>query len=146
MTAKVVFYYLDKSEHNGKLRLTCNLANTAYKRGLKVYLHTVDDQACRVLDDMLWTFAANSFVPHTIATFNGEIDQERYPVVIGHVQPPEQFNDVLINLHHNVTEFVDQFERVIEPVDASADARAEAEEKINRYTELLGTQPAKHFV
>lgn len=146
MSTAVVFYFLKQSEHDGKLRLTCNLANTAFNRGHKVYLNASSAEMCTVLDDLLWTFAPNSFVPHIIYEQNSEIDLERFPVVIGHTQPSDQFNDVLISLHPDVTDYVKQFQRVIEPVGSIDEEFAIAEKKISRYTALFGTEPTKHYL
>ncbi len=146
MSTAVVFYYLKQSGHDGKLRLTCNLANTAFNRGHKVYLNANSAEMCTVLDDLLWTFAPNSFVPHIIYDQTNEIDLERYPVVIGHTQPSDQFNDVLISLLQDVTEYAKQFQRVIEPVDSTDEDVAVAETKIGRYTALFGTEPTKHYL
>ncbi len=146
MSTAVVFYYLKQSVHDGKLRLTCNLANTAFNRGHKVYLNASSAEMSKILDDLLWTFAPNSFVPHIIHDQSGEIDLERFPVVIGHTQPSDQFNDVLISLHQEVTEFAKQFQRVIEPVGSTDEEVANAEIKISRYTALFGTEPTKHYL
>ena len=146
MSTTVVFYYLEQPEHNGKLRLTCNLANTAFKRGHNVYLSANSAEMCAMLDDMLWTFAPNSFVPHIIYDRDQPIDLDQYPVVIGYTQPSDKFKDVLISLHQDVTEYAGQFQRVIEPIDSSQEDLAFAENKFSRYTALFGTEPTKHVL
>ena len=146
MSTTVVFYCLKRPEHNGKLRLTCNLANTAFKRGHNVYLSANSVEMCKMLDDMLWTFAPNSFVPHTIYDPNQAIDLDQYPVVIGYSPPSDKFKDVLISLHPDVPEFAGQFQRVIEPIDSSEEEQESAEKKFSRYTVLFGTEPTKHVL
>lgn len=146
MTTTVVFYYLERPAHNGKLRLTCNLANTAFKRGHKIYLSANSDQMCRLLDDMLWTFAPNSFVPHVIDDRDNPFDLEQFPVVIGHDKPSEDFNDVLISLNQEVPEYARQFRRVMEPVDSSEQDVTFANRRFSRYTEIFGTEPTKHML
>ena len=51
MTVAVVFYYLKLPESRGKLRLTCNLANAAFKKGHKVYVNGTDEQQCNFLNE-----------------------------------------------------------------------------------------------
>ena len=146
MSTTVVFYFLKQSDSDGKLRLACNLANTAFNRGHKVYLNASSSEMCDVLDNLLWTFAPNSFVPHIIYDRNKQVDLERFPVVIGHSQPSDQFNDVMISLHQNVVEYAQQFQRVIEPVGSTDEDVAIAQKKISHYTALLGTEPTKHYL
>ncbi|MEZ5578324.1 MAG: DNA polymerase III subunit chi [Candidatus Competibacteraceae bacterium] len=48
----------------------CRLADKAYGLGHTVYLFTASEARAAALDDLLWTFRQDSFVPH-----------ERYPLV-----------------------------------------------------------------
>ena len=146
MSVSVVFYYLKAPQHNGKLRLTCNLANTAFNRGHKVYISAENTGVCETLDSLLWTFAPNSFLPHTLHNHAEPIDLDRFPVVVGHTPPSEQFDDILISLNPDVQDFAGQFKRVIEPVDTTEQDQATAQSKFNRYADLFGTEPTKHYL
>ena len=146
MTVAVVFYYLKLPETRGKLRLTCNLANAAFKKGHKVYVNGADEQQCNFLNEFLWTFTQNSFIPHVQILEQRTTNLEKYPVTIGHIPPPEQFNDVLISLKEDVPEYVTQFQRIMEPIDADSRDIEQAKIRFAKYTSLFGTEPTSHVI
>ena len=51
----------------------------AIERGWRVALQAGDEAALKRADDLLWTFAPESFLPHGLA---GDKDAERQPVVL----------------------------------------------------------------
>ncbi len=57
----------------------CRLTEMLYKRGKRVVVWLSDRGRAAVLDEYLWTFAQNSFVPHCLWDGVGEADD---PVVI----------------------------------------------------------------
>ena len=57
----------------------CRLTEALYKRGQRVVVWLSDRGRAAVLDEYLWTFAQNSFVPHAIWDGIGDADE---PVVI----------------------------------------------------------------
>ncbi len=145
MTA-VTFYHVKTPQQMGKLRLVCQLASTAYKKGHKVYVRARDDKQCDLLNQMLWTFAASSFVPHTSLTEDRDPDLEKFPVVIGAEHPPEKFSDVLITLQDEIPSYAYRFQRVVEPVDADARDEARAKAKFAEYKSLFDTEPATYYI
>jgi len=142
----VSFYYLKSPAPQGKLRLICQLASTAYRKGHKVYVHAVDEAQSEMINQTLWTFASNSFVPHTLLMDNRDPNLDKFPVVIGSEQPPEQFNDVLISLQAEIPSYVQRFQRVAEPVDASTEDQSLAKTKAERYRSLFDTEPKTYFI
>ena len=124
-------FYLVKSEsvHSTEL-LTCRLAEKAYTLGHRVYIHSADDAQLERLDDLLWTFAAGSFVPHV--RFQREQGDDA-PVVLGTQAAPAGHTDVLINLADEVPLFFSRFERVAEIVGADAALRSSARERYRYY-------------
>ncbi len=145
MTA-VVFYHVKVPQPQSKARLTCQLAAKAYERGHTVYINTQNEAQSSMLNQLLWTFAPNSFVPHALLMDHLEPDLDKYPVIIGHENPPEQFNDVLISLHEEVPAYVSRFQRVIEPVDADSRDETKAKSKFSNYQSLFNTEPKAYYV
>jgi len=142
----VVFYYLKQYQQGGKLRLACNLVNTAYKKGRVVYLCTENDEQSERLDEMLWSFASNSFIPHIRYAQNQQVNTEKYPVSIGCVQPSQRFNDVLVSIRQDVPEFFSQFGRIMEPVTAGQKDKENAKLKFEKYQLITGTKPTIHYI
>lgn len=140
--ARVTFYILADTAPDAASRFACRLIEKAHAEGRRVYWRLADEEACRTADDLLWTFRQGSFVPHARApALTGENDPT--PVALGTGGPPAGFDDVLINLHPEVPDFVDRFERAVEIV-APNDKRA-ARQRYKLYQDR-GYQPETHKI
>ena len=93
-------------------------------------MHAGSEEQAQAIDDMLWTFSQGSFIPH--ARTPGEAQTET-PVHIGHDRQPGFDSDVLINLSDNVPDFFRRFERIVEIVDQSDDAKVKARDRYRFY-------------
>jgi DNA polymerase-3 subunit chi len=61
---EVDFYILSSDEQDAELRMACRITQKAWDQGLRVYVLTnTDDEATR-MDDLLWTYQQDGFVPH----------------------------------------------------------------------------------
>ncbi len=58
----------------------CRRVEAAYLRGLRVYVWAEDEARARHLDDLLWEFREDAFVPHGLWQGEPEIDE---PVAVG---------------------------------------------------------------
>ncbi|MEA2080825.1 MAG: DNA polymerase III subunit chi, partial [Pseudomonadota bacterium] len=63
---QVDFYLLQDDSAQNRISFACRLADKAYRLGNRVFIHTESAEQSRRLDDLLWTFQQNSFVPHAI--------------------------------------------------------------------------------
>lgn len=108
---RVSFYILKQGGDTAYLNFACRLTEKAHSEGNSVYLHAAASH-CAPLDSLLWTFRQGSFVPHVRLE---DLD-EQTPVVIGGVEPPARFHDVLINLAAEVPAFFSRFARTVEIV------------------------------
>ncbi|MEE8388676.1 MAG: DNA polymerase III subunit chi [Acidiferrobacterales bacterium] len=124
------FYLLGKNSNDGGDRVACRLAEKAFRLGHRVYMYTDDIDACKKLDELLWTFSANSFVPHTLGLGAGELET---PVCIGDQEPPTGFEDILISMSKEVPSFFSRFERVAEVVGASDSEKQQARARYRYY-------------
>ncbi len=115
--------------------LACRLAETAYRRGHKVFLW-VEPEAVPQWDALLWTFSDTSFVPH--ATAERESDE---PVLIGSTLGPD--GDVLIPLATAPPASVAGFTRVLEPVGVSDPEKERSRLRFRHYRDL-GLTPTVH--
>lgn len=120
--------------------LACRLAEKAYGLGHRVYIHTRSPEQARELDDLLWTFRQNSFVPHALLPFE---EDDSPPVFIGWEDKPGVQAEVLINLTHEVPAFFQRFERVAELVDQEPQTLAKSRERF-RYYRDQGLTPTSH--
>lgn len=109
---RIEFYVLPDSEPAGRARAACQLASKGWQHGMSVFIRCQDEQQCTELDELLWSFRAERFIPHELHD-----DDPHAPVVIGIEQPPATAQGLLINLTPSISEHIDRFSRVIEIVN-----------------------------
>lgn len=109
----VNFYLLKNEQPAAKWLVACRLTEKAYLKGHRVYVHCTNQQDAEYLDEMLWAFKEDSFIPHNL---QGEGPEPPPPVQIGFNKEPRGFEDILINLAHDVPSFFMKFKRIMEIV------------------------------
>lgn len=124
---RVDFYVLPESGERARAQFACRLAEKACGLGHRVWVRTDSDAEARALDDLMWTFHDQAFVPHALA---GEADE---PVQIGSDALPDEGRDLLINLGSSVPEWVGRFARVAEVVDDEPARKAAGRERFRHY-------------
>jgi DNA polymerase-3 subunit chi len=115
---EVDFYILEATSADARPAFACRLTDKAFRQGRRVYIHTQDPASARQLDQLLWDFRPQSFLPHCLADTDAD-----EPIVIGCGDNPGDHTDVLINLALQVPDFVGRFERVTEVVTQAPDIR-----------------------
>ena len=114
MTAvRIDFYVLEADATDGRLRLACKIIDRAYRSGHTAYLWARDDQETALLDDLLWTFSQNSFVPHSRNNHNSDLTT---PVHIGHHPPQSGSAEVVVSVADRPVEDYSNFLRIAEVV------------------------------
>lgn len=137
---QVDFYILAGSSVNARHVFACRLAEKAYQLGHKVYVYTASAPEATLMDELLWTFRAGSFLPHAVYPTT----EEPYPsVLVGCTEGPAHHSDVLINLTQEVPPFFDRFARVAELVDDQT--KQAARERFRIYREQ-GYPPETHNI
>jgi DNA polymerase-3 subunit chi len=129
---RIDFYVLPDQKENGRALLACRLADKAYGLGHTVYLFTASETRAAALDDLLWTFRQDSFVPHERYPLVGE---EGSPVLVGTAAPATVEAQVLINLADALPEGFERYERVVELVDQHPEVLAQSRERFRQYRE-----------
>ena len=129
---RIDFYVLPDQKENGRALLACRLADKAYGLGHTVYVFTASEARAAALDDLLWTFRQDSFVPHERYPLVGE---EGSPVLVGTAAPATVEAQVLINLADALPEGFERYERVVELVDQHPEVLAQSRERFRQYRE-----------
>ena len=125
---RIEFYVLSTAVQAERLRAACQLAMKAWRAGMPVFLRGSDDQQCSEVDELLWRFKAESFVPHSLHQ-----DDPQAPVVIGLNEEPASAQGVLINLGSTLSPQVECFSRVIEIVNQEPDLLTACRENFRSY-------------
>ena len=115
-----------------KLQTACQLSNKALQNGLRVVLHTPDQEISEKLDRLLWEYPPAAFIPHGIS---GTEHAEETPVIICHHREPFPHSEVLISLHDTHLPFFSRFERLIEIVSTDAEDTKRGRERFGFYRE-----------
>lgn len=137
---RIDFYVLPGTEPKERHLTACRLAEKAYHLGHRCYIQTASMQDEALLDDLLWTFRQNSFVPH--ARWQGSHDPG-VPILLGHSPPPTFLHEVLIHLGDPIPDAYDRFTRVVEIINADENTRAAARRRYRFYKDR-GLSPMTH--
>ena len=126
---RIDFYVLNDSEADNRYLYACRLAQKAVKNGHRVFLHTESEQQTQLLDDLLWSFSAASFVPHT----HQHNECANNPIYVTHLNDPADMHDMLINLNNNVPDCFSRFERIAELINQDETIRLAGRDRFKFY-------------
>ncbi|MDO9424811.1 MAG: DNA polymerase III subunit chi [Methylobacter sp.] len=129
--AEVSFYILPTESLDDRYLFACKLIEKAYRSGCFCYALTDSAEQSRIIDDLLWTFRAGSFIPHQIYT--GEQPDTEQVILIGSLDAPEHWQKILFNLSSRYPDFGAQTERIIEILDNSETTKEAGRNRYRRY-------------
>ncbi|MCW8932977.1 MAG: DNA polymerase III subunit chi [Gammaproteobacteria bacterium] len=144
---QVDFYILGENSKRDINGMVCRLCEKALAQNMNVLVYTKSSSQAQQLDELLWTFKANSFIAHKNQISDTETVTEAdssfsYPVLIctgnelaGKEQTIHQYQQLLINLTTETPEFLPQFERVAELVGKDNDEKEIARNRYRTYRE-----------
>lgn len=127
---RVDFYLLANQSTESSLLLCCRLLEKAYLRGHQIFVYCNNQQEAQTLDERLWTFKDNSFIPHNL---QGEDLEPPPPIQIGYHNEPRDFDDILLNRHREIPPFYCRFRRIIEIVANQEEAKEQARKRYRDY-------------
>lgn len=110
---RIDFYLMASEQPQDRWLLACRLIEKAYYKGHKIFIFCDHQKDAEFLDELLWTFREDSFLPHNL---QGEGPEPPPPIQIGFDQQPRGFNDILLNMAQQIPPFYTKFNRVIELV------------------------------
>ncbi len=122
---RIDFYQLNPSRRAEDV--VCRLCEKAYTQQQKVLVLTRDAEQTERLDQLLWVYEDDSFIPHDIE----EVEGMTTPVLIQDNPPASSHREILINLSADIPEFFAQFDRVLELV--TEDNRSDARDRYRFY-------------
>lgn len=122
---QVDFYNLPTTSLADCLLFSCRLINKAWLQQNKVYIHCQDEAQRQQLNQLLWQFKADSFLPHDLFEENKDS-----PIILGLEELEYQTlsHPLLVNLSFTVPKHHQQFKRIAEFVidDATLKDKARA--------------------
>ena len=138
--ARADFYLIQKERfREAPLLLVCELAKKAYAANLPTLVLARDAAQAEVLDDLLWSFDPDEYLPHQIA--GADEDEDEAPILIATPDMDVPARPLLVNLRDTVP--AGDFDRVLEVVPADAEARGPLRERWKHY-QALGFEVKKY--
>jgi len=128
---EVIFYVLPSESQTERLQFACKLIEKIYRNGQFCYVLTDTAQQSQLIDDLLWTFRAGSFVPHEI--FQGQSPEFDNLVLIGSDTIPEKWLQVVINLSATIPQQFKQCGKILEILDNSEATKQMGRERYRQY-------------
>ncbi len=135
---RVDFYLLQAGGDQARLQTACKLCSKAYDQGQRVHVQTADMAQAQRLDELLWTFADQSFIPHGLS---GTPEGDGAPITIG---PTHAEAELLINLGDGLPEAPQAYERILEIVGSDDPGKQQARERYRRYRDELSAELHTH--
>lgn len=125
-----------------KLAYACRLVRKARAAQCKIVLLGKDRNELAQLDQLLWTFSEQDFLPHARA---GDPLAAQTPVILTDSEAVElPHHHVLINLSGNTPEHFARFERMFEIISSEEADKAAGRDRYRFYKER--GYPLSHFV
>ncbi|AFC86778.1 DNA polymerase III subunit chi [Frateuria aurantia] len=137
--ARADFYLIDKPRFRDQpLLLVCELARRAYASQQPTLILVRDEAQAEALDELLWAFDEDAFIPHQLA---GDADDASTAVLI--VLPGTTTPDrpLIINLRDEIAG--GDYQRVLEVIAADPAERDGSRQRWRQY-QALGLELAKH--
>jgi DNA polymerase III subunit chi len=135
LPTRVDFYVSAEAGEAARLKLACRIAEKSWLAKQTALVWFDDATLLARFDELLWTFADGSFVPHDSVTEPGASCPA--PVALTTGPLPGGFIDatgsVLINLAQAVPPFFERFARVAEFLDARPEVRSAGRERFRTY-------------
>ena len=127
------FYLIDKPRFREEpLLLVCELVRKAYAAELPTLVLARDAAQAEALDDLLWSFDPDAYLPHQIA--GSDEGDEDTPILITTPEMDVPARPLLINLRDAAP--AGSFERVLEVVPADPATRGPLRERWKHYQSL----------
>ncbi|UTW11698.1 DNA polymerase III subunit chi [Marinobacterium rhizophilum] len=105
------FYILAASDEDARQQFFCRLSEKIFGLGLQVFVQVPDEIRASRLDEQLWSWRPDSFVPHALQGATPEA-----PITIGWGPELPAHRDVYVNLGLELPPEALQFKRIVEIV------------------------------
>lgn len=130
---RVDFYVAPAEGEQEWLKVACRVVEKAWRKQRSVYVHTGSAAAMQQVDEMLWSFRPNSFIPHRDE--HSDLQGAPTDILVACSGEPGGHHDVLVNLTDSTPDFFGRFERIAEIVPGDESARQRSRERYKYYRE-----------
>ena len=133
---KVSFYPLEREDPDALILIGCRLTEKAFRLNHRVHLHTESTEQANRLDELLWQYRPESFLPHINIDKSSLESPGNYKITIGlGINMPAR-PEVLINLANLVWDGHSEFSDIRELVAADESGRSLGRQRYRHYKNL----------
>mgnify|MGYP001299784750 FL=1 len=140
-SCRVDFYVPSSDTPDERYTLACRVTEKAFQSGKQVYLYCQTPDQLTQMDERLWTFSLNSFIPHGLL---GETD-ELVRVILGCDDPSPDVAEIVISMANTPVSTFNLFSRVAEIVGTDDSELQLARNRFKFYRDN-GVEPVTHKV
>ncbi|HEY0963489.1 MAG TPA: DNA polymerase III subunit chi [Pseudomonadales bacterium] len=130
---KANFYLLKQTDVHACRLLACRLAEQQSKQGQRVCILADTPDDARQLDELLWSFTPESFVPHALAD---DPAAATLPVVVAHGTEAPAGTTCILNLGSDAPRNQPSLNAIAEFVANEDEAKARSRARWNLYKQL----------
>lgn len=140
------FYILQTHSLSDRFIFACKLIEKAYRSGQFCYVYTDSLQQSQQLDNQLWTFRENSFIPHQIYdAVDNRIPGYEKTILIGSQSAPEKWQKLIFNLSSKYPDDLTKTERILEILDNNETLKQAGRNRFRQY-KLDGFELSTHKI
>lgn len=135
------FYLVPGRTNDLRFHTAAKLTEKAWREGHRVCLHCQDEGQARQLDDLLWSFRPESFMPHRVLADNSSSCPEKIGIQWADPSPADWQTVIVLGFH--LPSCADRFERLALVANEDEALLHRAREQY-RQLEALGIEPQVH--
>ncbi len=128
---EAIFYVLASESETERQHFACRLIEKIYRGGQFCYVLTDSSQQSQQMDDLLWTFRAGSFVPHSV--YQKDAPDKIDEVLINGEPIPKNWRDIVVNLSTHIPQHVEQCQKIVEILTSSEESRKMGRQRYRHY-------------
>jgi DNA polymerase III subunit chi len=125
---QIDFYILPETTSEARWLFACRLIDRVHRMGMRVLVAVDSEAEARQLDELLWTFKPESFIPHQLINSG-----KPTPVEITFTQEAGDHQNLLLNLSKTTPTYFSRFERMSEVVIQEAESLAASRARFSFY-------------
>jgi DNA polymerase III subunit chi len=125
---QIDFYILPETTSEARWLFACRLIDKVHRMGMRVLVAVDSEAEARQLDELLWTFKPESFIPHQLINSG-----KPTPVEITFTQEAGDHQNLLLNLSKTTPTYFSRFERMSEVVIQEAESLAASRARFSFY-------------
>ncbi|MGD9842876.1 MAG: DNA polymerase III subunit chi [Steroidobacteraceae bacterium] len=130
---QIEFHILSNTGADASMRHACQLVDQACQQQHAVFLRVESDAAAQHMDELLWTFRDQAFIPHEIIS----AQSPSHPRIMALIGKDEKllapFQSLLINLSSTLPVQLNDVQRIIEIVDTDLLHKQHARDRYKLY-------------